>query len=48
MIDMINLYQSYKQQKIIKEKWIYKYYSLADFIIKTKLLLDLKTLINNN
>lgn len=44
----MNLCQSYNQQKMTEIKQIYRYYNLADFIIKVKLLLALKTLIDSN
>lgn len=48
MIDVINLCRLYKESKIIEMKWIHKYYNLVNSIIKTKILLVLKILININ
>lgn len=45
MINIINLRQLYKHQKITKKK-IYRYYNPTKFITKTKLLSALKTLID--
>lgn len=48
MVDIINLCQLYKQQKIIKVKWIYENYNLANSMTKNKPLLALKILIDTN
>lgn len=48
MVDIMSLRQLYKQQKITKVKQIYRYYNLANFMIKAKALTTLKTLIDTN
>ena len=48
MIDIIYLYQLYKRYKIAKVKWINKNSNPIDAIIKSKLLLAFKWLININ
>ena len=48
MVDVMSLWQSYKQQEITKIKWIHKHHNPADSITKTKPLSALKTLIDTN
>lgn len=48
MIAIMSLHQLYKQYQLIKVKKIYRYDNLAKFIIKTKILLALKTMIDTN
>jgi hypothetical protein len=48
IVDLMCLYQAYKQRKITEVKWISSRDNLADAIIKAKLCQALKTLININ
>ena len=48
MVNLICLYQAYKQHKIIKVKWISGGNNLVDAITKIKPCQALKTLININ
>ncbi len=47
MIDIISLRQLYKRREIIEIKWIHDVNNLIDFIIKTKIFMILKKLIND-
>jgi len=48
MVDLICLYQAYKQREITEVKWISSGDNLADAITKVKPCQALKTLINTN
>ena len=48
MVDLMYLYQAYKQYKIIEVKWISSGDNPADAITKVKLCQAFKTLINTN
>jgi hypothetical protein len=48
MINVMNLRQSYERRKITKIKWIHEVNNSIDFIIKIKMFLILKTLIDIN
>ena len=48
MINIMNLRQSYKKQKIIEIKWIHKQNNSADSMTKTKSNIALKTIIKTN
>ena len=48
MVDLICLYQAYKQREITKVKWINGENNPADTMIKAKPCQALRTLINTN
>jgi len=48
MVDLMCLYQAYKQHEITEVKWISSGDNLVDAITKAKLCQALKTLINTN
>lgn len=48
IIDVMSLYQSDKRCKVTKIKWIYGHNNLADLIIRIKLALTLKIVIDIN